>query len=407
MIVILYEDGCRNVAEKAKSDLTDSFAGHVEIELISAVTAGEWPAEGSWDDLLIVIYKSGDFPASGNSFIENYLAQRPRTALLLPVATERTAPHPPSAANAIKALEYDVKEDRSAPRLVSRVGGMLGLRLQGRDKKIFISYRRSDGSAIAAQLYAHLEALGHQVWRDEAQELDGETKILPGTPVQEQIDEALNKASLVLLLDTPAAPGSSWIKHEVNTADAMLLPILPVCFRDAIDPKKGPRFRSLLALQRWVSIQMPATDATAPLLDSQLDEIAREIETYLCEIFRRKCRVPFIVEGEFVSKGFVWTVLEPRLLMYESSKRGGRLKTRVLSHCSIFNQIYEPSIMRFHKYLAEAGQCNYSLFIYDGDLLTEVELEEIIAGQDGSMVILHHQELAPLLSSNFLSLGAR
>ncbi|WP_278499458.1 toll/interleukin-1 receptor domain-containing protein [Paraburkholderia fungorum] len=387
--------------------MTNAFAEHVEIELISAAKAAEWPLERSWDDLLVVVYGGEDFPATGNAFIEDYLEQRPRTALLLPVAIEQTASLPPGAANAVKALEYDVNENRSTQRLVNRVGGMLGLRLQGRDKQIFISYRRSDGSAIANQLYTYLQALGHQVWRDEAQELDGETKILPGSSVQDEIDKALNKASLVLLLDTPATPGSPWIRHEVNTADAMLLPILPICFRDTTDVKIGPRFRSLLALQRWVSIPTPAADATEPLNSNQLDKIALEIETYLCEIFRRKCRVPFIVKNEFISKGFNWNILDTRLLMYESSKRGGRLKTRILSHCSIFNQIYGPSIMRFHDYLTQAGQCNYSLFIYDGELLTESELEDITEAQDGSVIILHHQELAPLLSSNFSSLGAR
>src|SRR5258708_40365905 len=138
---------------------------------------------------------------------------------------------------------------------------MLGLRVQGRDGKIFISYRRSDGVAIAKQLYEHLEAKGHCPYLDEAKEIDGDTKILPGTPVQQQIDEALSNANLVLLIDTPSAPASPWIKHEVDTADGLLLPILPICFRDASDPKKGPRFRSLLALQRWVSIQSPAKTA--------------------------------------------------------------------------------------------------------------------------------------------------
>ena len=108
---------------------------------------------------------------------------------------------------------------------------------------------------------------------DEAKEIDGEPSILPGSPVQKQIDEALEKANLVLLIDTPSAPASPWIKHEVDTADALLLPILPLCFRDKDDRKVGPRFPSLLALQRWVPIQRPDATDNPPLSIKQLDQI--------------------------------------------------------------------------------------------------------------------------------------
>ena len=406
MVVILYQHGCQKIAKKVASDLVAVFARHVNIMHIPAISATSWPLEASWDDLLVVLYKGKDFPEAGNLFIEKYLQQRPDMAMLLPVAVDPSFPKPPAAAAAIKALQYDLAAQGPSGRLANRIGGMLGLRLQGRDSKIFISYRASDGSAIANQLYAHLEGLGHRPWRDEAKEIDGETKILPGSPVQKEIDGALSNASLVLLLDTPSAPSSPWIKHEVDTADALLLPILPICFRDAGDSRIGPRFPSLLALQRWVSIQRPATVATPLLNDNQLEKIVHEAETYLCEIFRRKCRVPFIAEKEFVSHGFGWKVLDKHLLMFESSKsRGPRLRTKVLSHCSIFDQIYAPAITRFRNFLRATGHQNYSLFIYDGDLLSEVQLEEIIETQDDPVLILHHQELAALIDSNFSTLG--
>ena len=102
-----------------------------------------------------------------------------------------------------------------------------------------------------------MTALGHRPFLDEAKELDGYTTIFPGSPVQKQIDEALGDANLVLLIDTPDAPASPWIKHEVDTADALLLPILPVCLREPSDPRHGPRFRSLVALQRWIAFEVP------------------------------------------------------------------------------------------------------------------------------------------------------
>lgn len=284
---------------------------------------------------------------------------------------------------------------------------MLGLRLQQRENEVFISYRASDGTEIAKQLEQHLVSLGYPVWRDEAREMDGETKILPGSDVQNQIDEALEGASIVLLLDTPAAPHSIWIKHEVDTANGMLLPILPLCFRSNADPKKGPRFNSLLQLQRWVPLAFAGVPSVPPLTEDDLKLITGEMEVFLCEILRRKCRVPFIVEKEFVSRDFTWRMLNQRLLMSESVKKhSARLTTKVLSHCSIFDQIHGPALKMFQDFLQKTGRPNHSLYIYDGELIPEPQLREIIeaAPTDESVVILHHQELAALIDSNFTAL---
>jgi len=320
MLIILHQRGCRKVARKIASDLGDAFTGFVKVGLIAASSSSSWPAEASWDDLLIVVYNGKEFPAAGNSFITQYLKERSPSATVLPVAIEAAARKPPDAAAEFKALEYDAAAEGPTGRLANRVGGMLGLRVQSRDSKIFISYRATDGAAIATQLHNHLVGLGHHVFLDEAKEIDGETRIIPGSRVQTQIDDALGQSNCVLLIDTPSAPDSRWIMREVETAESLLLPILPICFRDKGDPKQGPRFKSLLALQRWVQLQRPDATEDPPLSASQLDHIVSEAEEYLCDIFKRKCRVPFIVEKEFASRGFAWHVLDQRLLMFASTK---------------------------------------------------------------------------------------
>jgi hypothetical protein len=405
MLIILYEDACDTIATRAAAEIGTAFRGHVDVQALAATAPPPWPVDPSWDDLLVIVYNSDAFPAAGTHFIERFVQHRANRAMLLPVAIDPAFRRPPGAAGGIKALEYDAAAPGPNGRLVKRVGGMLGLRVQGRDTKIFISYRATDGASIATQLHAYLTDSGHRAYLDEAKEIDDETAILPGSDVQAEIDEALKSANLLLLIDTPDAPASRWIKHEVDTADGLLLPILPICFREAGDPKHGPRFPSLLALQRWVSLQLPPP-AVAPLGDDQLAQILAEAEKYLCEIFQRKCRVPFIVEKEFVSRGFAWKVLDQRLLMYESSKPyTGRLHTKVCSHCSMFDQIYMPALTRFCGFLDQTGRGNYSLFIYDGELLPEQQLEEI-AASEGHVLVLHHQELAALIDSKFTMLGA-
>lgn len=406
MIIILFDPSTTSVAKEISANLLNAFYKNVTIHMVDAASATVWPGDVSWDDLLLVVYQGGVFPAQGNQFIKKFIAERGSSALILPVAVDLNAPQPPSSASMIKALPYDSAAKGIDGRLISRTGGMLGLRLQARESKIFISYRAADGKEIAKQLYSHLTSLGYIPWLDEAIEVDGHTAILPGSPVQDQITSALEKASLVLLLDTPSSPQSTWIKHEVDTADAMLVPILPVCFRNINDSKIGPRFRSLVALQRWISMPNPPASLDSPLSLNQLGEIIQEIEKYLCEIFRRKCRVPFIVENEFVTKGYEWLVRDKAHLMFESSKKGGRVRTRIISHCSIFDQIYGPAITHFRRFIDTAGSLNYSLFIYDGDLLTNIELEDVVDDRDGKVIVLHHQELSSLIASNFSNLGS-
>jgi len=408
MIVLLHAEANREIAEAVASNLRDAFKGRVEVSHTSASSPAAWPADVNWDDLLIVLFDSAHFADAGNDYIAEFLKLRQKKALLLPVAIDTAHRKPPQAAAAIKALEFDAAAPGVDGRLVRRVGAMLGLRVQQRDHQLFISYRAGDGTKIAEQLEQRLVSLGYPVWRDEARELDGETTILPGSEVQRQIDEGLERASMVLLLDTPAAPHSVWIKHEVDTANGLLLPILPLCFKSEHDPKKGPRFPSLLQLQRWVELPFPNPPSTPPLAEDDLNRIIGEMEMFLCDIFRRKCRVPFIVEKEFVSRDFTWRMVDQRLLMSESIKKhSARLTTKVLSHCSIFDQVHGPALKIFGAFLKHTGRPNHSLYIYDGELIPEPQLKEIIEAtpaEDG-VVILHHQELAALIDSNFTTLA--
>ena len=404
MIIILHSKANERHSEGIARTLDEAFKGHVAISLNDASAPAPWPLGVGWDDLLIVAYDSTSFPDAGNDFIAEYLGKRKGKGSLLPVALDPAHRRPPKAAEAIKALEFDTAAAGVDGRLVRRVGAMLGLLTQQRENLVFISYRATDGMAIAQQLEERLIRLSYPVWRDEAHEMDGETKILPGSPVQQQIDDGLEKASIVLLLDTPDAPHSPWIKHEVDTANGQLVPILPLVFRKENDHKKGPRFRSLFHLQRWVPVLLLDPLPTPPLTEDDLDFIVAEMELYLCEIFQRKCRVPFIVEREFVSRDYTWKLLDKRQLMCESIKQHSmRISTKVLSHCSIFEQVHGPALDAFSAFLKKAGRPTQALYIYDGELIPEPELKAIIesAPQDNGIVILHHQELAALIDSNF------
>lgn len=408
MLMLLHQSGCERYAEQTALEIARAFSDAVDVTIIAADAPPKRLPDSCWDDLLVVFFKDTSFPSTGCEYVANYLKARNDAGRVLPIATGTSSRVPPEPISSLKALQYGPDSAGVNGRIVHRVGAMLNLRLQGRDAKIFLSHRASDGAKIAAQLHRHMVEVGYRPWLDEAKDIDDDTMILPGTPVQNEIDKALAEASLVLLLDTPAAPQSRWIKHEIDSADGLLVPILPICFRSSSDKKIGPRFQSLLALQRWVALPLPDVTSDIPLTDGQLEQITREAEEYLCEILRRKCRVPFLVQKEFQSKGFSWNVLDSHRLMYRSSKsRGPRLTTEVLNHCSIFDQIYAPALKAFCGFLHGAPWAHHPLFVYDGELLPEVELLEIIQSlPDERVIILHHQELAALIASDFTVLGS-
>lgn len=404
MIVILHNGTCEDVAERVQSDLVNTFQDHVSIALALDSKPHTWPGDPEWHDLLIVLFDGSLWPDEANEYVKEFLAKRPDTALVLPVAVNSEYPVPPGAASDYKALPFNDDSLGTEGRLIRRAGAMLGLRLEGRNTKVFISYRAVDGKQIAEQIFDHLLALGHKPWRDEAKELDGNTKILPGEPVQQEIENALAEASLVLLVDTPESHTSKWIKEEINTADGMLIPILPVVFRTQGDKKKGPRFRALLSLQRWIDMTFADAPKQTIMSATELEKITLEIETYLCDIFIRKCRVPFLVEKYFKGAGYDWQALDRALFMFTSHQTfTSRLNRTVHSHCSIFDQNYDPARARIKSFLETQPRANHSLFVYDGELWPEDDLKHC---SDDDMIILHHQELSALLASHFTKLGA-
>jgi hypothetical protein len=191
------------------------------------------------------------------------------------------------------------------------------------------------------------------------------------------------------------------------TARRPYVPIVPICFRNPGDPKHGPRFLSLAALQRWVEVQIPAQVSIRPSPTINLARLLAKRRNIFVKSSGGNAVCRFFVEKQFVNRSFSWKVLDKRLLMYESSKRHEpRLETKVCSHCSTFDQAYTPALTRFCTFLKSIGRANYSLFIYDGEILRSQQLEDIVGLQDGNVIILHHQELAALIDSNFTMLGA-
>jgi hypothetical protein len=104
-------------------------------------------------------------------------------------------------------------------RLAARI--LEGFRLLRETRRLFISYRRSDTSGVAAQLYEALDAAGFDVF------LDTRT-LLPGEPFQDILWHRLADTDVVVVLDSLDFLASRWTEEELARANILNIPLLQV-----------------------------------------------------------------------------------------------------------------------------------------------------------------------------------
>ena len=128
-------------------------------------------------------------------------------------------------------------------QVVTSLLEMLGL--VEKERKIFISYRRSETSALAVQLHTELVQRRFDVFLDRF-------AVEPGVDFQRRLDEDLGDKAFVLLLESPELRQSRWVRHEIlyahsrrieilaltlpGTASSELVPTIDDAFRLRLDP---------------------------------------------------------------------------------------------------------------------------------------------------------------------------
>ncbi|HET6434265.1 MAG TPA: toll/interleukin-1 receptor domain-containing protein [Xanthomonadaceae bacterium] len=94
-------------------------------------------------------------------------------------------------------------------------------RLLRRERRLFISYKRSDSQLVANQLYDALDAQGFDVFIDVR-------SVPPGVDFQAELWHRLADSDVVVLLDTPGFRESRWTTEELARANATNIQILHV-----------------------------------------------------------------------------------------------------------------------------------------------------------------------------------
>jgi hypothetical protein len=403
MIRILCEPDVESIAQGI-SRAIDAEYDCQTAEIVSRNPA--WNESPEWHDVLIVLFRGRPLPADFKEYIESFRnahavsdpvtgTQRP-AGFVLPVATDSQTLQPPPPISGLKAVLYDGSADTAA-RLVRAVGVFLGMALRQGDHRIFISYKTSDGRDIAHDLHKRLMAEGFHPWLDEARE-----NMSPGTEVDEAIRDNLKSAGMVLVVDTPQAPQSRWIKLEIDTALGDLIPVLPV----VVGPDDVSRFIVLSSLKRRAPIKPNGVDGM-PLTDVEWSKVLHEINELLFQAYQRRLRTVFHAERSFRSHGFDWIAIDLRRRMYRSNRPQPLMpQLTVLSHCSIHDISYVPALRAYARFidgLPNRTELNQKVCVYERDqVLAEAEIETIREElQELPFILAHHNELGILLGSGF------
>lgn len=145
------------------------------------------------------------------------------------------------------------------------------LGLTEKQRRVFVSYRRSDALHIGEQIWTTLSKAGFHVFLDRF-------SIEPGDDFQARLTDQLSNKSFVLFIESPEAVDSPWVLHEVNFARLHRLGLLVLTWPETISRgKKVPglyeRYRYILRAADFIDV-----DRTKQLSESFLATLPTMVE---------------------------------------------------------------------------------------------------------------------------------
>ena len=129
----------------------------------------------------------------------------------------------PKALESVNALIYDVNGDK---KLENHILAYFGLIEQNR--KVFISYKRSDTSGVAIQLFDELTKLGYRPFLDSY-------SIEPGVDFQEYLKHELSDSDVFVFLNSKNYPKSQFTIEEIECAQKLNLGIVQIDFDGCVE----------------------------------------------------------------------------------------------------------------------------------------------------------------------------
>lgn len=161
--------------------------------------------EAGTRNFLAWVGSDGPPTAESTELVSDWLGGggREAVALLPPHAAHDEAL--PDELRPLQTIRWDGRADEAASQVLAAAGVL------DPDYRLFVSYSHEDGTELAHALFAFLSRLRFQVFLDAF-------SLAPGRDFAERIEHELLDRSFLLLVESPAADTSGWIKREVKFA---------------------------------------------------------------------------------------------------------------------------------------------------------------------------------------------
>jgi TIR domain len=145
------------------------------------------------------------------------------------------------------------------------------LRLLRSERRLFISYKRSESQSIAIELYECLDKAGFDVFLD--------TRSVPyGNDFQSILWHRMADSDIVVLLDTPNFRASHWTQKELSRANATNIQILHLLW-PTVKPDESSAFSEFVSLQPTDFKSSETTGEHARLTDAMTKIIVTKAES--------------------------------------------------------------------------------------------------------------------------------
>ena len=373
LVAACSEELRRQIQEAGREELSDSDVPALERR--EGIESLPLPADVPVMALVLLVLPEREFTQAEAARIRAFLDTDGRERRLLAIAIPRWVESPKPPLERYVSASVDPDQATSVKQLAIWLLIHFFLRASSVEKSVFISYRTSDGKFAAARLAEGLAKRNFTVFRDENLDDDLQKSLRWGTDAQKELSGRIAEQGALLLVDTPDAVKSPWVRIEVETAHARLKPIYPV----VLHPKsvtyekvgRGGRFPINRESQVGISCPYDTLDdagVSKAINDDFLDRLVIGLGEHLAHhlyVMRYLIRE---TEEEFRGLDFKFEPVDGDRLHVAWADRGDAstpgLRFRFLVRCSPYKSIVRDDVVAMRQLLKDhPDYCQYGVLV--------------------------------------------